>query len=237
MTETTAYLADGRSVEVPEDAVKDWQYLVQNSDTTLGLADWYTEQGDEHQDEIEGEPHDHPRCDHDDRTVRVTNMSQRESYDRARPHASAWVCARRACVLDAMAWVEHSTNEQAVWQEHGKDAWHAAPPLAEEDAALLVAEPLSANDPRISPDESGQQSFVVFVDTNALADAYASRDPYWDHHDIVHAKALAFGSPYGSTVEVLSTDPMSGTSAVRYTTGVAEALEQHNEGIEEEKDD
>ncbi|BDZ52399.1 hypothetical protein GCM10025867_46400 (plasmid) [Frondihabitans sucicola] len=52
-----------------------------------------------------------PICKHRDSQRRVTN--QPGDYNPNRPHRSTWVCARRACVLDAMAWVERGTAEKA----------------------------------------------------------------------------------------------------------------------------
>ncbi|MFJ2662535.1 hypothetical protein [Arthrobacter koreensis] len=112
---TTAYLADGRHIDVPDDYVEDWRDEVRNETTTLGLADWYTNQGDDHQDEIEGEADDDTRCDHEERTHRVTNESQTGGYQKDKPLGSARICHRRSCILDAMAWVERGTGEAAAW--------------------------------------------------------------------------------------------------------------------------
>lgn len=112
---TTAYLADGRHVDVPKDAVRDWQYEVRNGDTTDSLAAWYTEDGDEHQDEIQGTADDNPRCDHDETSHRIVNESQTGDYDKDKPMRMARVCHRRACILDALAWVERGTGEPAAW--------------------------------------------------------------------------------------------------------------------------
>lgn len=228
MTETTTgYLADGRTVPVPEDAVKDWKYEIENGDTTLGLGDWYTDCGDENMDQVEGSPDDHPRCGHEGREVRVTNASQKDEYDQGRPHASAWVCRERACVLDAMAWVERATGEHAVWQARGESVWRSLPPHWEPLSGESLALPLDQAAARsLGADPSGYATFVVELDTNAVADAYASGDETWDHHDLAHAAALSFGSPYGSTVEVVASDGESGLSTVRYTTSLEEALEQ-----------
>lgn len=112
---TTAYLHDGRYVEVPEESVDAWRGEVRSHDTKLGLADWYTDQGDENQDEIKGHADDDTRCDHEERTHRVTNESQTGEYQKDKPFAAARVCHRRACILDGMAWVERSTGETAAW--------------------------------------------------------------------------------------------------------------------------
>lgn len=56
MSATIGCLADERTVLVPADAVKDWKYEVENGDTVLGLADWYTHCGDENMGAVEGSP-------------------------------------------------------------------------------------------------------------------------------------------------------------------------------------
>lgn len=227
MSATTGYLADGRTVPVPADAVKDWKYEVENGDTVLSLGDWYTDCGDENMDAVEGSPDDSIRCDHEDRSVRVTNNSQKDDYDRSLPHASAWVCPERACVLDAMAWVERATSEHAVWQRRGEEVWRSVPPHWETMSVQVFTLPLDEAAARsVDTDESGYVAFVLEINTNDLADAYASDDDNWDHHDVAHAAALSFGSPYGSTVEVVASDGESGTSTIRYTTSLEEALEQ-----------
>lgn len=113
-TPTTAYLWDGRHVDVPSAYVIDWQWAVANGDTNLGLADWYTDHGDERQDEIQGEVTDESRCTHGS-SVYVMNESQNpRALNSSKPLASTSVCNRRACVLDAMAWVERQVGEAAV---------------------------------------------------------------------------------------------------------------------------
>ena len=113
-TSTTAYLHDGRYIEVPDDIVDDWVSEVRNRDTTRGLADWYIDD-EEHEAEILGTADDDTRCDHDERTHRVANESQTGEYQKDRPFAAARICHRRACVLDALAWVERLTGEPAAW--------------------------------------------------------------------------------------------------------------------------
>lgn len=115
-TFTTAYLDDGRHVDVPASAVSDWQYEVQNLDTTIGLAAWYTEHGEENTDEIQGAADDDTRCDHDEHSHRVVNESQTgDGIRKDKPLAMTRVCHRRACILDALAWVERNTGERAAW--------------------------------------------------------------------------------------------------------------------------
>lgn len=115
-TFTTAYLDDGRHVDVPAHAVLDWQYEVRDLNTTLGLADWYTDQGDQNLDEIQGSADDDTRCDHDEYSHRVVNESQTgDGIKKDKPLTMTRVCHRRACILDAMAWVERNTGERAAW--------------------------------------------------------------------------------------------------------------------------
>lgn len=115
---TTAYLPDGRYVEVPEDSARDWRYEVNNGDTQRSLADWYLAY-DENADEIKGEADDDARCEHEERSHRVTNQSQTGEYRDDKPISSVRICSRRACILDAMAWVERGTGEPAAWQAPG----------------------------------------------------------------------------------------------------------------------
>lgn len=115
-TFTTAFLDDGRSVDVPASSVIDWQYETRNLDTTVGLAAWYTQHGEENTDENQGSADDDTRCDHDELTHRIANESQTEnSVDKDKPLMMARVCHRRPCILDAMAWVERGTGERAAW--------------------------------------------------------------------------------------------------------------------------
>lgn len=112
---TTAYFADGRHVDVPDYAVRDWQQAVRDDLTTDGLTAWYTEHGEENTDEIQGSATDDPRCDHDEQSHRITNESQTGEYRKGKPCRMARVCHRRACILDALAWVERGTGERAAW--------------------------------------------------------------------------------------------------------------------------
>lgn len=119
---TTAYLFDGRQVDVPASAVLDWQYEVRNGDTTRSLADWYTEDGEENQDEIRGSAYDDTRCDHDELSHRVVNESQiGDGVVKDKPLTMARVCHRRPCILDALAYVERSTGEPAAWAGPGQE--------------------------------------------------------------------------------------------------------------------
>lgn len=112
---TTAHLDDGRYVEIPADAVRDWQYEAHNLNTQLGLAAWYLSD-EENEDKVKGEAEDDARCDHEERSHRVTNQSQTGEYQDDKPMSSVRVCGRRACVLDALAFVERGTGEPAAWQ-------------------------------------------------------------------------------------------------------------------------
>ena len=58
---------------------------------------------------------DWPRCDHKEFVHRVVNFPDSITSDQITadglPYKSSWVCERRACVLDAMAWVERITGD------------------------------------------------------------------------------------------------------------------------------
>lgn len=128
-TSTTAYLFDGRQIDVPHASVQDWQYEVSNGDTTLSLADWYTEHGEQNTEEIQGSVEDTAKCgetgfEHEEHIRRVTNAGQIGEYKLAWPHASVWVCGRKTCLLDALAWVERTTGEKAVWTEDAGQSWN-----------------------------------------------------------------------------------------------------------------
>lgn len=78
---------------------------------------------------------DDPRCAHKDRfKVMVTNQIQKD-YDKDRGLRSVWVCDDPACVLDAMAWVQRGTGEQAWWRKSGGHDWSQAMPTAETTGA------------------------------------------------------------------------------------------------------
>ncbi|MCB5280575.1 hypothetical protein [Arthrobacter sp. ES1] len=112
---TRAYLEDGRHVDVPDSDVRTWQGDVRNGRTTDSLATWYTEDADDDV-EIQGSADDSNRCDHDELSHRITNESQTgPGVAKDKPLRMARVCHRRACILDAMAWVERGTGEPAAW--------------------------------------------------------------------------------------------------------------------------
>ena len=54
-----------------------------------------------------------PRCTHTRHARRVTNVRDGEDW-RNRAMRSTWVCDRRPCVLDAMAWVERAEAGDAI---------------------------------------------------------------------------------------------------------------------------
>lgn len=70
---------------------------------------------------ISPESDDWNRCSEDDHypdldtALTVTNISQKDGLVKDKPHVLVTVCPKRACLLDAMAWVERTTGEQAVW--------------------------------------------------------------------------------------------------------------------------
>lgn len=54
-----------------------------------------------------------PICDREELVFRVSNVKDGEDW-RERSLRSAWVCGNRACVLDAMAWVERANDGTAT---------------------------------------------------------------------------------------------------------------------------
>ena len=133
----TAYLSDGRYVEVPKNYAEDWALEASQLDVTSSLGDWWTRRAEESADEddapeieIRGQPFDNPRCDHehDDGSAIVVNASQATSYVKGLPHAQTRTCLRRPCILDAMAWVERVTGEHAVWIDDDNEQPRADPP-------------------------------------------------------------------------------------------------------------
>jgi predicted RNA-binding protein YlxR (DUF448 family) len=66
-----------------------------------------------------------PICDHGDRFVhRVTNVPDEvPSAEAAKmSYRGTWVCERRACVLDAMAWVERAGAGNAIIYDQNRQA-------------------------------------------------------------------------------------------------------------------
>lgn len=123
MTEsmTTAYFADGRHIDVPEDSAYDWRDDVRNENTTLGLADWYTDNGQENLDDIKGDADPDTLCNHDEFSHIIVNESQTGPLTKDKPMRMIRVCHRRPCILDAMAWVERGTGEPAAWAGPGTE--------------------------------------------------------------------------------------------------------------------
>lgn len=58
--------------------------------------------------------YDNPRCTCGPLIHRVTNLAEGVELTIDMGHRSAWVCEKRACILDAMAWVERGTGEPAL---------------------------------------------------------------------------------------------------------------------------
>lgn len=223
----TAYLSDGRHIDVPHTAAKDWALEAAELDTTIGLADWYTDQGDERQDEIQGTIDDSPRCDHQHRgdgieTVRVVNASQAGDYDRTLPHASAWVCTNRACILDALAWVERATGEPAIWLDQA-GVKHTT--LAPATSALEF--PLGQAAAESLMDENGFATFTIALDKWAFLNAAANTHEERIIEDFVHEQVLSFGYTYDSRAEPVAID--GDLITLKYTTNIAEALKMEKE--------
>jgi hypothetical protein len=239
MSETTitAYLPDGRHIDVPKSDAQDWSSEAADLDTTLGLADWYTEQGDERHDEIHGVAADDPRCEHlhsgpDGTTpvnlkrIIVVNKSQAGKYDPALPHAAASVCDARSCILDAMAWVERAAGERAVWIDDARIV-HELPLMLEiitvHPAKTAPKYPLDQPAAQLLMDEDGYATLTIDLDKGAFLKAVASRELGRDIEDFVHDQVLSFGVSYNSTVEAVAITGQIIT--VEYTTSIAAAIE------------
>ena len=65
---------------------------------------------------------DEAKCNHPDR-MQVIVTNQPDAYDKTRSHASTWVCADPACVVDAMGWVMRFTGEKAWWRIGVDGVW------------------------------------------------------------------------------------------------------------------
>lgn len=229
MSATTGYLADGRTVPVPADAVKDWKYEVENGDTVLGLGDWYTDCGDENMEAVEGSPDDSTRCDHEGRSVRVTNASQKGDYDRSLPHASTWVCTERACVLDAMAWVERATGEHAVWIDDAdaEKVAHATAPLHLRQTEGL---PLNREAAERLMLREGYASLIIEVPIDEMMWVVALSNKNYLVWDFLHELAFNFGQTYDSSYEILAVQ--GNKFLIQYSTNVNEIIAQSEEDEE-----
>lgn len=53
---------------------------------------------------------DDPRCNHTEHETRVTSLSDDQEWKTGMGMRAVWVCRRRACILDAMAWVERGSG-------------------------------------------------------------------------------------------------------------------------------
>jgi hypothetical protein len=221
-TSTTAYFEDGRHVDVPHNSVIDWKYAVANDDDTNGLADWYTDGGDENLDEIQGTANDDPRCQNEGSIVRVVNATQAAVYTPGLPHASAWTCGKRACVLDAMAWVERATGDTAVWLSADEQV-HTVPPRTD-FGATAPEYPLNAEAAAALMDEDGFAIFTIELDKNTFFEALGNShiDTEDDTCEFLHDKVLSFGATYDSNFEAVAIDGEIVT--VEYTTNVQVAL-------------
>jgi hypothetical protein len=234
---TTAYLSDGRHIDVPLRDADEWARQAAERDTTLGLADWYTDQGDEHQDEIQGKGVDDPRCEHlhqgphNLKRILVVNTSQAGTYDPAHSHAAASVCGARACILDAMAWVERATGERAVWIEGDDEGQlkHTVPPREDVTVEAGLEYPLDQATAESLIDEEGFATFTIALDKDSFLYAVANSDDFTDRsvEDFVHEQVLAFGFTIDSRAEAVAIDGEIIT--IEYTTNVAEALKMEQQ--------
>lgn len=63
---------------------------------------------------------DDPRCKHRESSRRVTSLPDEVKWEPGMPMRSVWVCEDRACVLDAMAWVERGTGLPAIIYDNSR---------------------------------------------------------------------------------------------------------------------
>lgn len=225
----TAYLSDGRYVEVPKTYAEDWALEASELYVKSGLGDWWVARHDDAGPEddlpaveILGSIDDSPRCTHTDAAVAVivTNASQASSYDSTKPHASTRVCGRRACILDALAWAERITSETGVWLDESGRAHLDAPRADLEPEREL---PLGPEAARAAMGSEGFATFDVTIDKHDFLRAVAEATEAESVEDFVHDRALAFGVTYNSAADPIAIDGDMVT--VRYTTSVAEALD------------
>lgn len=225
---TTAHLSDGRYVEVPYFAARDWAREAATLSTTLSLAEWYT-QDDENEDEIQGEAEDFPRCDHREETterVRVTNASQALAFDTSRQIASTLVCGERACILDALAWVERATGEHGVWVDDDGRA-HVNPPMP--GVVPTGSFPMDIEATRPHMDEEGYVHLTLELDLGDFLEAVSNTDVDGNFmiEDFVHDKVLSFGVTEDSCVEVLAVD--GDRITIKYSTFIGDQLAENEE--------
>lgn len=225
---TTAWMHDGRKVEVPEIDVTAWQYEVADRSTHAGLADWYTQGGDEHLEAISGEPEDGARCAIDHvRTVRVVNAAQAEQFSFDAPHASVRVCAERACVLDAMAYIQRCVpDDRPVWTADPEGSgqrpvFHDRAPLPEERLLIRagVQTPLSVEALRERTDEHGVVDVMLVYEDFDLAGV----TDWSSFEDLVHEQAIGAGHPEEPSLSVVQTDRGGRDLIIRYRTKLATA--------------
>ncbi|MCI4659691.1 hypothetical protein [Cryobacterium zhongshanensis] len=234
-TSTTAYLPDGRHVDVPEQAARDWARDAGQLDTTIGLADWYTDQGDDNQDEIHGTADDEPRCQHlyedEPKTnltrIRVVNASQSDAYDPDCAMASTWVCGARTCILDAMAWVERATGERAVWLDAVTADLHTLAPMSDLNGSSAPVFPISPEAAAAMMDEKGCVSVIISIDRGTFLEHVTGTRQDRIVEDFVHEKAFAFGATSAGTAVPIGVD--GETFIIEYRTCIADALAMHEE--------
>lgn len=215
-----AYLNDGRHIKVPAHAVTDWQYEVQNDDTTRSLGDWYTDGGDLHTDKIEGSVDDENLCDHEESTHRIANQSQLGDYQKDKPLRMLRTCHRRACILDGLAWVERGTGETAAWAPpHGEFRFCAPDKDQSTNFYQLPMDPTAAREALDDGEEFLTVELLVNI-AEILNDIVVAEDTLIE--DAVHHKAFTFGLDNESAATIIG---VSGDHfLVEYTTNIAHSL-------------
>ncbi|ROR76048.1 hypothetical protein SAMN06295974_3805 [Plantibacter flavus] len=223
-----APLSDGRRVQVPGDYVDEWKTDVRELNTLLGLGDWFTDGGEKRQALIEGASKDWARCDHPRNPatqVRVTNLRQAGTFVPNEPHASVWICDKRSCLLDAMAWAERQTNDTAVWIDADGAAHEELPAVtaSNEPAVTLPLTPAAASK---LMDEDGFVDLAISIDKVEYFDALGERGER-TIEDFLHDQSFTFGLPHDCSSEPVAIK--GEVITVNYTTNIREVLPEESE--------
>lgn len=215
---TKAHLSDGRHIKVPSDYVDDWGQEARDGNTTLGLADWYTGQGENHKGKIRGSVKDEYKCDHDTASHRISNESQIHEYVKDKPLRMLRTCHRRACIIDGMAWVEHGTGERAAWAPPYGEYRFCAPDS--DQSTNYYQLPLDPTAARKALDD-GEEFLTVqlLLDMESMLARATQEDSM---EDLAHSQAFTFGLTNDSTITIVGVS--MGQFLVEYTTNIAQAL-------------
>ncbi len=192
MSSTTAFLTDGRRIEVPEGKVAEWSYEARNNTTHLGLADWYTSQGGGHQNMIEG-------------TAQDGRMPIHIPNDQLGRIMLSFVCERpdeEADECSGTAWVDPTFFEEAgeplcgCGNDMVVDTARIDPVVQWETPGL----PLDLQSASEMADDNHRVTVRVSADIDEYLEAYAAGKTYGacNEYDMLHN--LAF-SDFGRTAD------------------------------------